>query len=71
MSDWGGGGGETSFKAIRLVHAVNKGQLFDSPITHLIVAGNRKEKRGMKELWKAPHAPNFDQRSGVVEKVLL
>jgi hypothetical protein len=45
---------------VGMVHAVNKGQLFDSPITHLRAAGNRKEKRRMKELWKTFHAPNFD-----------
>jgi hypothetical protein len=43
-----------------MVHAVKKGQLFESPISHLIVAGKRKEKRRMKDLRKMFHAPNFD-----------
>jgi hypothetical protein len=47
-------------KEMIMVHAVKKGQLFESPISHLIVAGKRKEKRRMKDLRKMFHAPNFD-----------
>ena len=43
-----------------MVHAVKKGQLFESPISHLIVAGKRKEERRMKDLRKMFYAPNFD-----------